>query len=272
MNYLSVENISKSYGEKVLFEDISFGINKDQKVAFVAKNGSGKTSILNIIAGIDTPDNGQVISRKGIQISYLAQNDTLNPNLTIEETIFSSENTVLKIISQYNEALQNPENAEAYQKAFELMEQHNAWDFETQYKQILSKLKFNDLSQKVAGLSGGQKKRLALATVLINKPDLLILDEPTNHLDLEMIEWLESYFAKEKLTLFMVTHDRYFLERVCNEILELDEGNYPKNYRGVSNIEGLYFIGLPWMFTRGSATLGGVSKDASYLAGVMSNK
>ena len=233
MNYLSVENISKSYGERILFEDISFGINKDQKIAFVAKNGSGKTSILNIIAGLDIPDNGQVISRKGIQISYLAQNDTLDPKLTIKEVVFSSENKTLQVISQYNKALENPENADAYQKAFELMEQHNAWDFDTQYQQILSKLKFDNLDQKVSELSGGQKKRLSLATILINKPDLLILDEPTNHLDLEMIEWLESYFAKEKITLFMVTHDRYFLERVCNEIVELDHGKlyrYKGNY------------------------------------------
>jgi ATP-binding cassette subfamily F protein uup len=233
VNYLSVEGISKSYGEKILFEDISFGINKEQKVAFVAKNGSGKTSILNIIAGLDVPDSGQVVSRKGIQISYLAQNDSLDPTLSIEETVFSSDNISLQVIAKYNEALNNPENADAYQDAFELMEQHNAWDFETQYKQILSKLKFNDLDQKVSDLSGGQKKRLALATVLINKPDLLILDEPTNHLDLEMIEWLESYFSKEKITLFMVTHDRYFLERVCNEIVELDHGKlyrYKGNY------------------------------------------
>ncbi|MEE4001105.1 ABC-F family ATP-binding cassette domain-containing protein [Tenacibaculum sp. FZY0031] len=231
MNYLSVENIAKSYGEKVLFEAISFGINKDQKIAFVAKNGSGKTSILNIIAGKDTPDEGQVISRKGINIAYLAQDDDLNPELTIEETIFSTESTILPIIQQYEKALQNPDDTEAYQKAFELMEQHNAWDFETQYKQILSKLKLDDLSQKVGKLSGGQKKRLSLAIILINKPDLLILDEPTNHLDLEMIEWLEAFFAKEKITLFMVTHDRYFLERVCNEIIELDNGKLYK-YKG----------------------------------------
>lgn len=233
MNYLSVENISKSYGERILFEDISFGINKDQKIAFVAKNGSGKTSILNIIAGLDIPDSGQVISRKGIQISYLAQNDTLNKNQTIKEVVFSSENKTLQIIDIYNKALSNPDDSDAYQKAFELMEQHNAWDFETQYKQILSKLKFENLEQKVSELSGGQRKRLALATLLINKPDLLILDEPTNHLDLEMIEWLENYFKKEKMTLFMVTHDRYFLERVCNEIVELDHGKlyrYKGNY------------------------------------------
>ncbi|SEC39774.1 ATP-binding cassette, subfamily F, uup [Tenacibaculum sp. MAR_2009_124] len=231
MNYLTVENISKSYGEKVLFQDISFGINKDQKIAFVAKNGSGKTSILNIIAGKDTPDTGQVINRKGIHIAYLAQDSSFDEDLTIEETIFSTENKILPIIQQYEEALENPDNQEAYQKAFELMEQHNAWDFETQYKQILSRLKLDNLTQKVKTLSGGQKKRLGLAIILINKPDLLILDEPTNHLDLEMIEWLEAFFAKEKITLFMVTHDRYFLERVCNEILELDNGKLYK-YKG----------------------------------------
>ncbi|MBA6156766.1 ABC-F family ATP-binding cassette domain-containing protein [Tenacibaculum sp. S7007] len=231
MNYLSVENISKAYGEKVLFDDISFGINKDQKIAFVAKNGSGKTSILNIVAGVDESDTGQVVSRKGIDIAYLSQADNLNPDLTIEETIFSTDNKVLSVIQQYEKALQNPDDAEGYQEAFELMEQHNAWDFETQYKQILSKLKLDNLQLKVGKLSGGQKKRLALAIVLIKKPDLLILDEPTNHLDLEMIEWLEAFFAKEKITLFMVTHDRYFLERVCNEIIELDNGKLYK-YKG----------------------------------------
>ena len=231
MNYLSVENISKAYGERILFEDISFGINKDQKVAFVAKNGSGKTSILNIIANLDVPDSGQVVSRKGISIAYLAQKDDINPDLTIEETIFATDNKILSIVNQYEKALKNLDDGDAYQAAFDLMDQHNAWDFETQYRQILSKLKLEDLSLKVSALSGGQRKRLSLAIVLINKPDLLILDEPTNHLDLEMIEWLEAFFAKEKITLFMVTHDRYFLERVCNEILELDEGKIYK-YKG----------------------------------------
>jgi ATP-binding cassette subfamily F protein uup len=231
VNYLTVESISKSYGERVLFEDLSFGINKDQKIAFVAKNGSGKTSILNIIAGLDTSDSGQVVSRKGISIAYLAQNMELNQELTIEETIFATDNTVLNVVKQYEEALKDLENTDAYQAAFDLMDQYNAWDFETQYKQILSKLKLDDLTLKVAALSGGQRKRLSLAIVLINKPDLLILDEPTNHLDLEMIEWLEAFFAKEKITLFMVTHDRYFLERVCNEIIELDQGKIYK-YKG----------------------------------------
>ncbi len=231
MNLLTVENISKSYGEVVLFNTISFGINEGQKIALIAKNGAGKTSILNIVSGKDATETGQVTKRKGIRLSFLEQEPDLNPELTVEETIFDSGNDILKIIAQYEEALKNPDDQEAYQAAFEAMEQHHAWDFETQYKQILFKLKLTQLDQKVKLLSGGQKKRLALANALINKPDLLILDEPTNHLDLEMIEWLEDFFKKESLTLFMVTHDRYFLERVCNEIIELDN-NQLYGYKG----------------------------------------
>ncbi|MFS4467430.1 ABC-F family ATP-binding cassette domain-containing protein [Maribacter sp. 2210JD10-5] len=231
MNLLTVENISKSYGELVLFENLSFGINKDQKIALIAKNGSGKTSILNILSGADTPDTGQVNYRKSTRVSFLAQEPKMDANLTVEETIFASDNEILRVIADYEKALKNTEDADAYQQAFEAMDRFEAWDFETQYKQILFKLKLEDLDAKVGKLSGGQKKRLALANALINKPDLLVLDEPTNHLDLEMIEWLEEYFAKENMTLFMVTHDRYFLERVCNEILELDNGVlYP--YKG----------------------------------------
>lgn len=233
LNYLTVENISKSYGELKLFEAISFSIHKDQKIAFVAKNGTGKTSILNILSGDDQPDSGNVIFRKDIKVSFLSQDPKFDPSLTVEETIFASDNPILKVISNYEKALLNPDDAEMYQTAFEAMEQYQAWDFETLYKQILFKLKLEDLSHKVGLLSGGQKKRLALANALINKPDLLVLDEPTNHLDLEMIEWLEAFFAKENITLFMVTHDRYFLERVCNEIIELDEGqmySYKGNY------------------------------------------
>lgn len=233
MNFLSVENISKSYGERILFEGISFGINEGQKIGFVAKNGTGKTSLLNILSGADTPDDGNVVYRKNLKVAFLAQEPNLNPALTIEETILDADSPILTVISNYEKALLNPEDTEAYQSAFDAMDANNAWDFETKYKQILSKLKLDDLSQKVSNLSGGQKKRIALANALLTKPDLLVMDEPTNHLDLEMIEWLEELFAKENFTLFMVTHDRYFLERVCNEIVELDEGqmySYKGNY------------------------------------------
>lgn len=233
MHYVTVDQISKSYGEVTLFDNLSFSIHKDQKIAFLAKNGSGKTTILNILAGKDQPDSGQVIFRNGLVTSFLPQEPQLDGELTIEETLFAHENPFIKAIRNYQQALEQPEDTEAYQKAFETMERLNAWDYDTQFKQILSQLKLDDLSQQVKRLSGGQKRRLALANALIHKPDLLILDEPTNHLDLEMIEWLEAFFAKEAMTLFMVTHDRYFLERVCNEILELDNGqlySYKGNY------------------------------------------
>ena len=233
MNYLSVENIAKSYGERRLFENISFGINKDQKVGFVAKNGTGKTSLLNILAGTDAPDEGQVIYRNDIRVAFLSQEPDLDPELTIEQSIFSSENPTLKIVEQYEKAMENPEDADALQKAMDAMEANNAWDFETEFKQILFKLNLEDLHEVVKNLSGGQKKRLALARMLLKKPDFIILDEPTNHLDLDMIEWLEEYFKKQDFTIFMVTHDRYFLERVCNEIIELEDGKlytYKGNY------------------------------------------
>ncbi len=233
MNLVSVEEISKGFGERILFSGLSFGINAGQKIALIAQNGTGKTSILNILAGKDQPDTGMVNTRKGLRISYLEQDPDLDGDLSLEETVFRSDNEILRVIRDYEKALDNPGDQKRYQKAFEAMERHNAWDFETQYKQILFKLQLTDLQARVGTLSGGQKKRLALAHALLNKPDLLILDEPTNHLDLEMIEWLEHYFARENITLFMVTHDRYFLERVCDEILELVGGNlysYKGNY------------------------------------------
>ena len=233
MNYLNVENISKSYGELSLFENLSFSIHKDQKIAFIAKNGTGKTTILNILSGKDTPDSGQIIYRNDLRTTFLSQEPVLDQSLTVKETILKSDNPILKVIKSYHTALEDPENSKLYQTAFDDMERYQAWDYETQYTQILHKLKLVDLNQKVGELSGGQQKRLALADTLLSKPDLLILDEPTNHLDLEMIEWLETFFAKENITIFMVTHDRYFLERVCSEIIELDEGsiyNYKGNY------------------------------------------
>ena len=223
MNLLSVEEVGKTFQDKAVFENISFGINQGQKIALIAKNGSGKTTLLKIVAGQISPDQGEVNQRKGLNVSFLAQEPNLDPSKTVEECILQSDNPILKIIARYETALLNPDDQEEYQAAFEAMDQHQAWDFETQYKQILFKLKLDQLHAKVEQLSGGQRKRIALCIALLEKPDLLILDEPTNHLDLEMIEWLESYFAKEKFTLLMVTHDRYFLERVCNEIIELDQ-------------------------------------------------
>ena len=231
MNYISVENISKSYGERVLYTDVSFGINAGQKIGFIAPNGSGKTSLLRILSGIESPDSGEVNTRNNITISFLQQDPQFNPNISIEEAILSSPNPILKTISNYERAIKNPEDTDAMQDAFDALEAAQAWDFETQYKQILSQLKLDDIDQRINTLSGGQKRRLALAIAILTEPDVLLLDEPTNHLDLEMIEWLEAYFARENITLFMITHDRYFLERVCNEILELDEGEF-YSYKG----------------------------------------
>ncbi|MGJ8684477.1 MAG: ABC-F family ATP-binding cassette domain-containing protein [Nonlabens sp.] len=233
MNYISVENVSRSFGERVLFDNISLGINEGQKIGFVAKNGFGKTSLLDIIIGKEPPNTGSVNRRNDLRMAFLLQEPDLNPNSTIEEVILDSDIPTIRIIANYEKALQNMEDADKYQAAFDAMDAANAWDFETKYKQILSKLKLDDLSQKVANLSGGQKKRIAMAIALISDPQLLIMDEPTNHLDLEMIEWLEEYFKQENYTILMVTHDRYFLDRVCNEIIELDNGKlytYKGNY------------------------------------------
>lgn len=233
MNYLSVENVSRAFADKALFENVSLGINQGQKIGFVAKNGYGKTSLLNIIAGKEQPDSGSVNKRTDLRMAFLSQEPDLDPNQTIEEVILASDIPTIKIIARYEKAMLNMDDADAYQKAFDQMESAQAWDFETKYKQILSKLKLDDLSQQVGKLSGGQKKRIAMAIALLSDPQLLIMDEPTNHLDLEMIEWLEEYFKQEDYTILMVTHDRYFLDRVCNEIIELDNGNlytYKGNY------------------------------------------
>ena len=221
MNYLSVENISKSYGERILFKDVSFGINKDQKIAFIAKNGSGKTTIMNMINGLDEPDTGQVVIRKEINMAFLSQNNNLQDELTIEENIFASDNEILKVIERYEKALENPNDEEAYQRAFDDMDRHNAWDFETQFKQILYKLKLEDLKMKVKNMSGGQKKRLSLAIILISKPDLLILDEPTNHLDLESIIAYNDALKDYAGTILFTSHDHQLMQTVANRIIEL---------------------------------------------------
>ncbi len=233
MNYLSVENISKAFGARTLFKDLSFGIDEGQKVALVAKNGTGKTSILEMLAGREQPDSGQVTFRKGIKVGYLTQDPELTDGTTILDNVLAVDNPATKAIKEYEIALENMDDSDAYQRAFDAMDRLQAWDFETQVKQILGKLGLHHTSDLVDNLSGGQKKRVALAKTLISQPDILIFDEPTNHLDVEMIEWLEEYLSQPSITLFMVTHDRYFLERVCDKILELENESlyqHPGNY------------------------------------------
>jgi len=229
MNYLSVETVTKSFGEKVLFTDVSFGISKGQKVALIGINGSGKSTLFNIITGKESPDSGNVAFRNDISIGYLDQNPQFDPEGTLGDAIFSGDNPLLQLIRDYEFYinLSNPDTKQQ-QKLQDLlvdMDTHQAWDYESQVKQILGKLNLYELDKKVGHLSGGQKKRIALANLLITNPDFLILDEPTNHLDLDVIEWLESLFSTQQKTLLMVTHDRYFLESITNEILELDQGN-----------------------------------------------
>ncbi|MGB0882749.1 MAG: ABC-F family ATP-binding cassette domain-containing protein [Vicingaceae bacterium] len=231
MNYLSVENLTKSFGVRVLFNDITFGIEKGQKVAFIAKNGTGKSTFLNILAGNEGYDSGNVVFRKGIKVGILNQMPNFNEDLTISEVLFDSDSEQIQAILAYEKAVKNPDDNEKMQQAFEQMDMLNAWDYEIRIKQVLGQLNIHNLEQNVGELSGGQKKRIALAQVLIDEPDFIILDEPTNHLDVEMIEWLEGYLSKENMTILMVTHDRFFLERVCNEIIELDDETLYK-YKG----------------------------------------
>ena len=265
MNYLSVENLTKSFGIRMLFDDITFGIEKGQKVAFIAKNGTGKSTFLNILAGKEGYDSGNVVFRKGVKVGILSQMPEFNESLTISKVLFDSESDQIKAILAYEKAIENPDDNDKMQVAFEQMDVLNAWDYEVRIKQVLGQLNIHNLEQKVSELSGGQKKRIALAQVLIDEPDFIILDEPTNHLDIEMIEWLEGYLTKENMTILMVTHDRYFLERVCNEIIELDDetlykykGNYSyylekKQEReevfeaNVDKAQNLYKKELEWM-------------------------
>jgi len=230
MNYLSVENLGKNYGERVLFEGLTFGLSQGDKMALIANNGTGKSSMLKIIAGADVSDEGSVTLRNGIRTGYLSQEPNFDNSLTIEKLITESQTEITKLIKEYEQALINIEkehnfhNNKSLEELTAKMDKVNAWDYERRIKQILSKFNINDLSQEVGDLSGGQKKRLSLALLLLDEPELLLLDEPTNHLDVEMIEWLEKYLQQQKITLLMVTHDRYFLDRVCNHILELEDG------------------------------------------------
>ena len=231
MNYLSVDNLGKNYGERILFEGLNFGLNQGDKMALIANNGTGKSSMIKIIAGKDHQDEGTVTIRKNLKVGYLSQDPDFDFNLTVEELIKTNKSEVSLLIKQYEEALiaqsenDNSQNQNNLENLTDLMNEKNAWDYERRIKQILSKFNIVDLDQKVEGLSGGQKKRLSLALLLIDEPDLLLLDEPTNHLDIDMIEWLEKFLQQQKITLLMVTHDRYFLDRVCNQILELEDGD-----------------------------------------------
>ncbi len=234
MQYLALENVSRSYGEKVLFKNVNLSITKGDKIALVAKNGSGKTTLLKVIAGEEGSDgeNAKINISKEIKISILKQDPTFDPNATVLEMIFDSDNEAIMAVRDYEKALQMNDEA-MLQKCVTRLEDLKAWDLESKIHEILHKLLLTDMDQKTGQMSGGQKKRLALAKILIEEPDFLILDEPTNHLDMEMIEWLENFLQQPNLTLFMVTHDRYFLERVCNEIIELENGNtyiYRGNY------------------------------------------
>ena len=219
MNYLSVEKLAKSFGIQELFTDLSFGIEKGQKIALVARNGAGKSTLFKILTGRDTPDSGLVVFNKEVRLGFLAQDHELNEEQTILENIFSADNEMTRAIRLYEHAMTTGEDLD---KANDMMETTGAWMYESKAKQILGGLEIHDLEKVVKTLSGGQKRRIALAKVLIEEPDLVLLDEPTNHLDLDMIEWLEEFLSRSNMTIFMVTHDRYFLENITDEILELE--------------------------------------------------
>lgn len=233
ISYLQVENISKAYGENVLFENISFSLHKDEKVALIAKNGSGKTTLLNIIVGKDTPDEGKISMQKNLSIAYLPQNPVFEENNTVLEQVLRSTSQLTEIINFYHKAIESGDE-KLIQKATEQMDIASAWDVDQKIIEILTKLNISQVQQKIKYLSGGERRRVALAAALIETSDVLILDEPTNHLDLQMIEWLELYLKSRSGTLFMVTHDRYFMENVCSAIIEIEDNTvyqYKGNYQ-----------------------------------------
>lgn len=219
---LQIDSLTKSFGDLLLFSEISFGIAEGDKIGLIARNGSGKTTLLNIIAGQESYDNGRVVFRNDIRFAYLEQSPRFDPNLTVLEACFSTGTDIVKLISRYEEIISSS-SQDGLDEVLTEMDLHHAWDYEQRIKQILSQLKITNLHQKMGELSGGQIKRVALANVLISEPELLFMDEPTNHLDLEMVEWLEEFLSRNSISLLMVTHDRYFLDRICTQILEIDE-------------------------------------------------
>ncbi len=229
---LQVENLTKSFGYDLLFGDISFGIDEGDKVGLIAKNGTGKSTLLNLLAGIDSPDDGTIIYRNNLRTGYLKQMPTFSDAKTVIEACLEGDDPAARAVLNYEKALATGD-AQSITRAIESMDSYHAWDYEDRFKQVLSKLKIDDFNQPISELSGGQVKRVALAKILIDEPQFLILDEPTNHLDIDMIEWLEQYLKRSNMTLLMVTHDRYFLDNICNRILEMDQqalfaydGNY----------------------------------------------
>ncbi|HNY09619.1 MAG TPA: ABC-F family ATP-binding cassette domain-containing protein, partial [Tenuifilaceae bacterium] len=230
--YLQAENLTKSFGDRILFGNLSFSLFQLDRTAIVAKNGSGKSTLLSILAGKQHPDSGSVVTRNGIRLGYLEQNPVLRDDYTILESVYSADNDISRAVQDYERAMATSDK-DHLQQAIETMDRLEVWGRETKAKQILTRLRIENLNQPIANLSGGQRKRVALASVLIEEPDILILDEPTNHLDLDMVEWLEDYLIHGQQTLLMVTHDRYFLDRVCGCILEIDNQSlfrYKGNY------------------------------------------
>lgn len=218
---LQIENLTKSYGDRMLFSDVTFGVNEGDKIGVIAKNGTGKSTMLRIIAGMEDADSGSVVFRNGLRVGFLEQLPPLDPDLTVLEACMSEDHHITSVISDYERALASGDSA-ALDDAIRSMDSAGAWDYEDRLRQLLTQLKITDMTQRVSSLSGGQRKRVALARVILENPELLILDEPTNHLDIEIIEWLEGYLKRSKVALLMVTHDRYFLDRVCNKIIEID--------------------------------------------------
>ena len=232
ISYLQIDKLTKSFGDLVLFEDITFGVAQGQKIGLIAKNGTGKTTLLNIIGGKEDYDSGEVVFRKDLRVGYLEQSPSYPEELTVLQACFHSKNETVQLIAEYEEAMTKEEHSNL-EDILTRMDSFKAWDYEQKAKQILGQLKIHNFNQKIGELSGGQLKRVALANVLITDPELIILDEPTNHLDLEMTEWLEDYLSRANISILMVTHDRYFLDRVCSEIIEIDNKqiySYKGNY------------------------------------------
>jgi ABC transport system ATP-binding/permease protein len=285
MNIISVENLTKSFGEKLLFENISFGIETGQKTALIARNGAGKSSLIRIMTGKDTPDSGKVTVGNDVRISYLPQNPGMNAAISILDYLFEADSEVMRLIRKYEQLSHSQvQNREMLAQVMNRMDELQAWNIEARIREILGKFDISNLDQIIGTLSGGMQKKVALAKALIGEANLIILDEPTNHLDVNMIEWLESYLDRQNLSIFIVTHDRYFLDKVCNTILELDnqtlyryKGNYARflekkaerlaiEQTGLEKAKSLYSDELEWMRRQpqARATKAKAREDAFY--------